>query len=80
MSAAKSSTASSISSSSKNFSTYGSIVGKSSAAAVFCFFGAFFLAADGSAADGLALFLLPTSEGIGSRVWPCSREEDLGAL
>lgn len=45
--------ASSISSSSRNSSTSGSKDGRSSASVVFCFFGAFFLAAGGLAADGL---------------------------
>lgn len=79
-SAAASSMASSISSSSRNFSTSGSIVGRSSAATFFCFFEALVFLADGAAADGLVLFFVPTSEGIGSRVCPWRSEEVFGAL
>lgn len=60
-SVAASSMASSIFSSSRNFSTSGSIVARSSVATFFCFFEALVFLADGVAADGLVLFFVPTS-------------------
>lgn len=56
-------------------SSFGSL-----AVMLFCFLVAFFFAADGTIADDLVLFLLLTSEGIGSRVCPWSKEDVLGAL
>lgn len=65
MFSAASSTTSYNSSSSKNCATSGSIEGKSSATAVFCFLD-FFYAANGATAD-FGLFFLPASEAIGIR-------------